>query len=172
MDPSISASFRPISNLNNISKILERFFLYVCNHILLCHLIVIICKQPIANITALKPFSFISLIISIMQLIMGLPPYFSLLTLVLPLIPLIMLSFSIVSLASCFCIMGSSHNWLKSYISGTGHFQSLLAYFLCNIIVTLWCSPRLCLGSYSFHNLCLTNCSNYIFSRCQSAAIC
>jgi hypothetical protein len=31
----------------------------------------------------------------------------------------------------------------------------------------LWCSPRLCLGSHPFHNVCLTHCFNRIISRCH-----
>jgi len=35
-------------------------------------------------------------------------------------------------------------------------FSHLWLNFLLHLIVILWCSTRLCLGSYSFHNLCLT----------------
>jgi len=55
LNPSVSANFRPISNLNSISKILERLFLHVCNHIMLSHLTSILFSKPIANITQLKP---------------------------------------------------------------------------------------------------------------------
>jgi len=60
-----------------------------------------------------------------------------------------------------------------SPISPTGlprrHFRLL---FLFQITFILWCSSRLCLRSYPFHNVCLTYCFNCILSRCQSIAIC
>ena len=74
-------------------KFLKGFFLHVCNHISLSCLVSILCNQPIASITPLKPLSFTSSILSIMQPTKALPPYFSLLTSVLPLIPLIIIYF-------------------------------------------------------------------------------
>jgi len=56
----VSANFRPISSLNNISKILERLFLTRLQPILPAHLVSIIYNQLIANITLLKPLSFTS----------------------------------------------------------------------------------------------------------------
>ena len=130
----------------------------------------ILCDQSIANITLLKPLSFTFSVLSIVQLTTGLPPYFSFSTLALPLMPMTMQFFSIVSLLVLV-------SWVllttgSSLISRTCHFQSLLTPLPLPSYRHLVVFPRLCLGSYSFHNLCLTNCSNYILSRCQSTAIC
>jgi len=63
----VSANFRPISNLNNISNILERLFLtrlqpYIASSSSFNHL-----QSLIANITLLKPLSFTSLMLSTMH---------------------------------------------------------------------------------------------------------
>jgi len=51
----VSAHFRPISNLNNISKNSRGFFLHDYSLILPAHLVSIIYNQLIANVTLLKP---------------------------------------------------------------------------------------------------------------------
>jgi len=73
LDPTVSANFRPISNLNKISKILERLFLtrlqpYIASSPSFIHQ-----SAYHKNITLLKSFSFTSLILSTMQLIIGSP---------------------------------------------------------------------------------------------------
>jgi len=134
------------------------------------HLVSIIYNQLITNITLLKALSFTSSILSTMQLIMGSPLFFSLLTSVQHSTQLTTPFSSIVSLPV-------SASWVPlttglSPNSPTGLSQSLPALFLFHITFILWCSPRLYLRSHPFHNLCHSYCFNCILSRCQSTAIC
>jgi len=78
---------------------LKDFFVQNYSPLLIAHLVSIIYKQLIANVTLLKTLSFTSLILS-MQLIMGLYH-----------------TYLLNCLTSSVGIMGTSHNWLKSYLS-------------------------------------------------------
>jgi len=121
----MSAIFRPISNLNSISKFLERLFhTRLQPYIASSPIVSIIYNELIANITSLKPLAFTSLIIFTMQ-IMDSPLFFSLSTSVLHSTKFTTPFSSIVSLPV-------SASWVPlttglSPISLTGLSQSLLA---------------------------------------------
>jgi len=106
LDPTVSANIRPICNLNNISKILERLFL----RRLFNHLQSDYCKHPSTETSLIHILDYLS----IMQLIMG-SPLFSLdLSAAFDTIYYTIL-FN--HLTFSFGIKGSSHNWLKPYLS-------------------------------------------------------
>jgi len=130
LDPTVCGNFRLTYNLNSMSKILERLFHtrlqpYIASSPSF--------NQLIANITLLKPFSITSLILSAMQLIMGLPLFISLSTSMLHSTQLTTPFYSIISLPVL-------ESWISltfglSLISSTGLFQSLpaplpLSYYL------------------------------------------
>jgi len=52
------------------------------------------------------------------------------------------------------------------------HWAINCAIWMFHITFILRCSPRLCLRTHPFHNLCITYCFNCILSRCPSTAIC
>jgi len=99
LDPSISANFRPISNLNNISKILGRLFLTRLQP----HIALSSSFNPLQSAYRKHHSTETSLILDSTYHAADIDGrlailYFSLLTFVLPFVPLIMLFFSIVSL--------------------------------------------------------------------------
>jgi len=144
----VSANFRPISNLNNISKILERFFLHDYSPILPAHLVSIIYNQFIANIALLKPLSFTSLILSTMPVIIGSPLFCSLSASVLHSTQFTTPFFSIVSLPV-------SASWVP-FTNGLNHviptvlFQLLLAPLPLSNYLHLQVFPRPVLGPILF----------------------
>jgi hypothetical protein len=169
LDPSVSANFYLSTSITS-PKFYKGSFLHVCNHIMLSHLISILCSQPIANIT-LPKLLFIHLLDSIYHAADN-----GLTTLLLSLD--LSAAFDTIDhvillnrLTSSFGIMDPSHHWLKFYLLNRSFPVASSSTSSPNLIVILWCSIRLCLGSYSFHNLCLTYCFNCILSRCQSKAI-
>jgi len=168
----VSVNFQIISNLHNISKILEKLFLtrlrpYIASLPSFNHPQSAYRKHP-SNKTSL-----IHLLDSIYHAAdNGLA---TLLSLSLPLD--LSAAFGTIDhtiilnrLTSSFGIMGSSYNCL-SPISPTDFLSHFRLLFLFHITFILWCSPTFCLGSHPLHNLCHTYCFNLILSWCQSTAI-
>jgi len=163
LDPSVSANFRPISNLNNMFKILERLFLTRLQP----HRPIALSPRP--NFNPLqsayrKHHSAETFLIHRLDSIyhaadngfaLSLDHSAAFNTIDHVILPN--------RLTSSFGITGSSHNWLKSYLSNI--FSHLWLNFLLHLIVILWCSTRLCHGSYSFHNLCLTYIASIVSSH-------
>jgi hypothetical protein len=116
LDPTVSANFRPISNLNNISKILERLFLTR----LLPHITISPNFNPLQSAYRKHHSTETSLIHLLDSIYHAADNGLATLLLSLDLsaaFDTIDHTILLNRLTSSFGIMGSSHNWLKSYLS-------------------------------------------------------
>jgi len=162
LDPTVSENFRPFSNLNNISKILERLFLtrlqpYIASSHCFSHLQSAYCKHHFTET------SLIHLLDSIYHAAdNGLATLLSLdLSAAFDTIHHTIL---LNHLTSSFGIMGSSHNWLMSYLSNrsfsvtSGYSSSIILPSSCRvpqgsvlspILFTIYVSPIASIVSYN-----------------------
>jgi len=116
LDPSVSANFRPISNLNNISKILERLFLARLQP----HIALSPNFNPLQSAYRKHHSTETSLIHLLDSIYHAADNGLATLLLSLDLsaaFDTIDHAILLNRLTSSFGIMGSSHNWLKSYLS-------------------------------------------------------
>jgi len=152
----VSLNFRPISNLNNIFKILERLFLtrlqpYIASSPSFNHLQTAYCKRHSTETSLVhlldSTYHADDNELATLLLSLDLSAAFDTID------HTILLN----RLTSSFGIMGSSHNWLKSYLSNrsflatSGSSSSFILPSTCGVP-----QGSTCLRSYLFHNLCLS----------------